>query len=195
VQVILAILDGDAAKTKEMIGSRVIKCPVVLVPGGLNHPLAGTLGLFDTGKFLHAVVIRPDGTIAGANRVTIPNAVANMIAWQDEKNVTDAIAKGDLETAKRIAFSLAPLEPPTVTDAKGNVRQLPMPKINIHHLLARAKVYVAMEQWKQALTDADAAFSEIAGTAGAISIRTVELEEVEAFRDSIRKRLSPDESK
>jgi len=195
VQVILAILDGDAAKTKEMIGSREIKCPVVLVPGGLNHPLAGSLGLFDTGRSHNAVVIRPDGTIAGSNRVNIPNSVANLIAWQDEKNVTDAIAKGDLETAKHIAFSLAPLEPPTVTDAKGKVRQLPMPKINIHHLLARAKVYVAMEQWKQALNDADEAFSEIAATAGSISIRTPELDEVETFRDSIRKHLSPDEVK
>jgi len=195
VQVILAILDGDAAKTKEMIGSKVIKCPVVLVPSEMNHVLTGSLGFFDTRNSLHAVVIRPDRTIAGSNRVSIPNAVANLIAWQDEKNVTDAIAKGDLETAKRTAFTLAPLEAPTVTDNKGNVRTLPMPKINVHHLLARAKVYMAMGQWKPALTDAEAAFSEIADTAGLMSIRTPELEEVEALRDSIRKHLDPDEGK
>ncbi len=195
VQVVLAILDGDASKTKEMIGSRVIKCPVVLVPPELNHLLTGSLGLFNTPKSINAVVIRPDRTIAGSNRMNIIHAATNLITWQDEKNVTDAIAKGDLETAKRIAFTLIPTEPPTVTDAKGNVSQLPMPKIHVRHLLARAKVYAAMEQWKPALTDAEAAFSEIAGEAGAISIRTIELEEVEALRDSIRKHLSPTEAK
>jgi len=195
VQVILAILDGDAAKTKEMIAGKVIKCPIVLVPDGLSNPLVGSLGLFDTNKTLNAAVIHPDGTIAALIRTNPENAIANLIAWQDEKNVMAAIAKGDLETAKRIAFTLAPTEAPTVTDAKGQVRQLPMPQINIHHLLARTKVYVAMEQWQTALDDAEAAFSIIATEAGAISIRTVELDEVEALRDSIRKRLNPDEGK
>lgn len=59
----------------------------------------------------------------------------------------------------------------------------------------RAKVYVGMEQWKPALADAEAAFSEISETAGAISIRTVEFEKIEALRDSIRKHLRPDEGK
>lgn len=62
------------------------------------------------------------------------------IACQDEKNVMAAIAKGDLETTKGIAFALASTEPPTVTDAKGNIHQLPMPNINIHHRLARTRL-------------------------------------------------------
>jgi hypothetical protein len=197
VQVILAILDGDAAKTGEMLAAagKPIQCPVVLVPGGLSHPLAGSLGLCHTKKSVNAVVVAPDGTIIGSSRNKIAEATANLIAWQDEKNVTEAIAKGDLETAKRIAFTLAPTEAPTVTDAKGNVRQLPMPKINVRHRLARAKLYLAMEDMNSALTDADAAVSELIEEAGKISIRIAELDEAEALRDSIRKRLNPDEVK
>lgn len=195
VQIILAVLDGDALKVKEMLAAAVkpINCPVVLLPGGLSNPLAGSLGISNSYKTPTAVVIHPNGSIVGSSRLRIEETTSNLIAWQDEHNVIAAIAKGDLETAKQIALSLAPTEPPTVTDAKGIVRQLPMPKINIHHRLARVSLYVAMEQWKLALADAEEAYSEISAQAGAVSIRTVELEEAEILRDSIRKRMNPDD--
>lgn len=52
-----------------------------------------------------------------------------------------------------------------------------------------------MEQWKLALADAEEAFSELSAQASSISIRTPELEETELLRDSIRKRVNPEEGK
>jgi hypothetical protein len=72
-------------------------------------------------------------------------------------------------------------------DARG--RKLPEPKYPLAHLQARARVYVALQQWDKALADAEKVFQELLGAAGGMSLRTPELDAAEALRDKIKAKI------
>jgi hypothetical protein len=115
-----------------------------------------------------------------------------VIEWHDEKVVDDALKSGDLAKARRLAFALAPLEEPVSPDKKKPAKK---PKqISLPHLRSRAKVYIAMKNWKAALTDAQEVFSRLTRRDGSMSMRTDELDEAEDLRATILSALAQSES-
>ena len=115
----------------------------------------------------------------------------NVIEFNDEKMVDEALARKDLDEAKRLAFAYAPLEEPT---PEGEKKKKPV-KISIPHLRSRAKVYQAMGNLKAAYADAEQVYLAVNIKAGYISMRTDELEETEALKATISTALKETESK
>ena len=72
--------------------------------------------------------------------------------WQDEQNVLAALKRGDIEEAKRVAFTFAPPESLEPVDPKK--KKIKKPVISPAHLRSRAQVYGAMGDWDAALKDA-----------------------------------------
>ncbi|MDP7049364.1 MAG: hypothetical protein QF721_07925, partial [Verrucomicrobiota bacterium] len=82
------------------------------------------------------------------------------------------------------AFAFAPVEEPTPEGEK----KKPAQKISIPHLRSRAKVYLAMGDLKATYVDAEEVYLAVNQKAGYISMRTDELKETEALRETIRKK-------
>ena len=88
--------------------------PTLLVPGGLQNPIVRKLGMItDEEKPKNNILmIRPDGSIAvalsgltmGAQKGSV---IQNVIEFHDEEMIDKALAKGDLDEAKRLAFAHA----------------------------------------------------------------------------------------
>jgi hypothetical protein len=187
VNLIAAVLDDDAEATRKTIEAKKTPddFPTLLVPGGMQNPIVRKLGIL---PILNIVILRPDGSIAVAlSGLTMSaqksDVVQNVLEWHDEKAVDEALAGGDLEEAKRLAFAFAPVEEPTPPGEK----KKPAQKISIPHLRSRAKVYLAMGDLEAALADAEQAYLSVNIAAGYISMRTDELKETEALRETIRK--------
>ena len=106
----------------------------------------------------------------------------SVVEWNDEKLVDDALARGDLEEAKRLAFAHAPVDQQPPPDAPRNWKPK---KIGTVHMRARAKVYAAMGEWELAKADAQKAYLAINSKAGAISMRTEDLKEIEKLKAAI----------
>jgi hypothetical protein len=200
VHLISAVLDDDVDTARNFIKAKEEEqkkrrrqpdaFPTLLVPGGLENPIVRKLGILDEQNKPNVLVLRPDGSIAVMlSGLTMSaqkaNVVQNVIELHDEKLVDEALAKGDLEEAKRIAFAHAPLEEPTKA---GEKKKKPI-KISEPHLRSRAKVYQAMGNLEAALADAEAAYLLVNSQAGQLSMRTDELEETEALRDAIASAL------
>ena len=94
----------------------------------------------------------------------------------------EALARKDLKEAKRLAFAHAPVKQVRPEDAPRNWKPK---KIGVPHLRSRAKVYQAMGDLKAAFADAEQCYLAVNIKAGYISMRTDELEETEALRDTI----------
>jgi hypothetical protein len=194
VRGVVAVLDGDPAAVKAYLDAKPLGCETFIVPGGLGNPVVRKLGILSEDERPNVVLLRPDGSIAlalsgltmGAQK---DNAIQNAIELDDERRVDEALARGDLDEAKRLAFLYAPLEEPVdpKTQKKKNV------KITNPHLRSRAKVYLAMGDAKAAFADANECFLADNSQAGFLTLRTDELEVSEALRDRIQKVL--DEAK
>jgi tetratricopeptide (TPR) repeat protein len=202
VQLIAAVLSDDAAAARDALAKRLEEqqkrrqgpdpFQTLLVPGGINHPIAQQLGILDEDTRPNIAVVRPDGSIAAfLSGLTMSsqhgNAIQNVLEWHDEKAVVDALARGDLDEAKRLAFAYAPVEQVAPPDAP---RHWKPKKLTVPHLRARAKVYVAMEDWEAAYTDAQAVYLEVNKKAGWLSMRTADLDEAEALRELIQSKLN-----
>ena len=187
VQIVAALLDDDATRARSNYLTADVTCPVYLVPGGINNPLVTRLGLLNEPSECNAILVRPDGTIAAAlSTLNMQHeTITNIIEWHDEKEVNDAIARGDIEEAKRIAFHFAPTEPPVSTDPKKKNVKLPPPSRT--HLRARAQVYLAMKEYGKALADAEEVLSQERGTAGGMSMRTKALDVAESLIEKIKR--------
>ena len=187
LQVIAALMEDDAERAKSNYLTPDITCPVLLMPGGLDNPLVSRLGLLNEPGQSNAILVKPDGTIAAVlSSLSINNAtIPNIIEWHDEKAVREAIARGDIEAAKNIAFRYAPTEPPVSTDPKKKNVKLPPP--SLAHLRARAQVYLAMKDYDKALADAQEVLSLQRGIDGGMSLRSKALDEAEAVVDQIKK--------
>ncbi|MGB0766620.1 MAG: hypothetical protein ACPGYV_02795 [Phycisphaeraceae bacterium] len=203
INVLYVVLGQDAAELqqaheahnqKEISRNRKPDPATILtLPGGLDHPLVRQLGIVppDEGKRQGSSVafLRTDGSVAAFKSTMTGgkgNMAQNMVHRYDEHAVDQALADGDLEEAKRIAFAHAPIEQIKPEGAPRNWRPK---KISHTHLRARAKVYMAMEQWQQAAEDIEAVYLEVFKTAGSLSMNTEELLETEKLRDAIAERL------
>jgi len=159
------------------------------VPGGLQNPIVRKLGMItdDEKPKNNILMLRPDGSIAvalsgltmGAQKGSV---IQNVIEFHDEEMIDKALAKGDLDEAKRLAFAHAPVEQVRPEDAPRNWK----PKVlTVPHLRSRAKVYLAMGELKAAQADIQEVYLKVNTTAGYISMRTKELEETEALKATI----------
>ena len=170
--------------------------PTLLIPGGMQSPIVHKLGILAEDTRPNIVILRPDGSIAVAlSGLTLSaqhgNVIQNVIEWHDEKAVDDALARGDLDEAKRLAFAFAPVEEPTPPDQK---KKKPAKKISIPHLRSRAKVYMAMENWQAAFDDIQQTYLSVNSKAGWLSMRTAELDETEKLKAIILEALEQTES-
>ncbi len=169
--------------------------PTLLLPDGLQHPIIHQLGILAEDTRPNIVMLRPDGSIAVAlSGLTMSsqtgNVIQHVLEWHDEKAVDAALARGDLGEAKRLAFAHAPLEEPTPPDQK----KKPAKKISVPHLRSRAKVYMAMENWKAAYADIQETYLSVNSKAGYISMRTAELDEVEELKAAILRAIEQADS-
>ena len=189
VAVMLAVLDDDADKVKSLCDEKPFPCPVMLVPGGMGNPLVQRLGVQAENERLNAVLLRPDGRIAvflsglAMKRKGAEEAIPNVIENDDEQTVVAALDRGDVEEAKRLAFSLAPPLGSESADPRG--RQPKQKPISRAHLRARALVYLALEDWDRALADAEALVDAETASSGGLSMRTQALDDAESLRARI----------
>ncbi len=188
-KLITAVLDDDADAARKLLEEKKPDSfPTLLVPGGLKNPIMRKLGILtdEENPRNNILMLRPDGSIAAAlSGLTMGaqkgSVIQNVIEFHDEKMIDEALGRGDLDEAKRLAFALAPVEVPT---APGDKPKKPA-KISIPHLRSRAKVYLAMGDPKAAYADAEQAYLAVNIAAGYISMRTDELEETEALKATI----------
>ncbi|MEO1999836.1 MAG: hypothetical protein ABGZ17_31715 [Planctomycetaceae bacterium] len=199
VNLLTAVLNDDAEVTRQALAAkkRPDTFPTMLVPGGMQNPVVQKLGILAEETRPNLVLLRPDGSIAAAlSGLTMSaqhgSAIQNILEWHDEKSVDEALARGDLEEAKRTAFLFAPVEESTPPGEKKKKRAQ---KISIPHLRSRAKVYKAMGDLKAAYADAAQVYLAVNSKAGWLSMRTDELEETEALKATILTALKQAESK
>ena len=200
VNLLTAVLDDDANVTRKVLEAKKSPdpFPTMLVPGGMQNPVVQKLGMIvEDGenqpghqKKPNLLLLRPDGSIALSlsgltMRFMKANVIQNVIELHDEKMVDEALTRGDLDEAKRLAFAHAPVEQLRPPDAPRNWKPK---KISIPHLRSRAKVYLAMGDLKAAHVDAEEVYLAVNQKAGYISMRTDELKETEALRETIRKK-------
>jgi tetratricopeptide (TPR) repeat protein len=194
VAVILAVLDDDAEKVRGLLAEKPLPCPVMLVPGGIKNPVVQRLGILAETKKLNAVLLRPDGSIAVAlSGFSHPpeRSIPAVIEAHDERAVVAALDRGDVEEAKRLAFSLAPPPGSEPLDAKG--RPIKNPPAGLAHLRSRARVYMALGEWENALADAEELVQRETDISGGLSMRTDALDEAEELRDRILRKGRPPE--
>ena len=158
----------------------------MLAAGGIKHPIVQRLGILADGVKPDILIIRPDGTIAAfLSGLTMTsqhgNALQNLIEWQDEKAVDDALARGDLEQAQRLALTHAPIELPVDPEQK----KKPAKKVGVPHLRARTKVSMAMGDFEAAQADVQKVYLEVNRLAGWLSMRTLDLEETEKLKAAV----------
>ena len=186
VQLFAAILNDDAEAVRKTLQEKKSpdKFPTLLVPEGLENPLVRQLGILPDEKKTNLLILRPDGGIAAAisSLALHGNVIESVIQWHDEKAVDEAIAKGDLDTAKRLAFALAPVEQQPPPNAPRNWKPKP---IAVPHLRSRAKVYMAMKDWEAAFDDIQAVYLQVNSKAGYLSMRTEELAGTEKLKATI----------
>lgn len=196
---IVAVLDDDAETADKFLKEKAAELekrkqqpepfPTLLVPGGLQNPIVRQLGIITNEEKPpnNILMLRPDGSIAAALSGLAMSAqkgsvIQNVIEYHDEQLVDEALAKGNLDEAKRLAFAHAPVEQVRPEDAPRNWK----PKvIAVPHLRSRAKVYLAMGELKAAQTDIQEVYLKVNTSAGYISMRTEELEETEALKATI----------
>ncbi|MEO1843794.1 MAG: hypothetical protein ABGZ37_05900 [Akkermansiaceae bacterium] len=191
INLIAAVLDDDADAARKLLEEKKTPdtFPTLLVPGGMQNPIVRKLGILAEDEKPNILILRPDGSIAttlsgltmGAQKGSV---IQNAIEFHDEKVVDEALARGDLEEAKRLAFAHAPAEQLPPPDAPKNWKPK---KISVPHLRSRAKVYLAMGDLKAASADVEEVYLAVNSKAGYISMRTDELEETEALRETIQK--------
>ena len=190
LEVILAVFDDDAEKVKAYLPEKRADCPVMLVPGGLDNPLVQRLGILSEDERTNSVLISPEGTvtvmISGLTATTKggERIIGHVIEWQDEEAVSDLLEQEKVEEAKELIFTLAPPFDPEAKDERG--RPLKKPRYSLAHLRARARVYIALEEWDKALADAEEVVQRQLGTDGGMSLRTDELDQSEKLRETIR---------
>jgi hypothetical protein len=186
VNLFVAVLNDDVDVTKAIVEARKNpeEYPIVLVPGGMQNSIVQKLGILEEDTRPNIVILRPDGSVAAALSGTTMSTqygdvVQNVIEWHDEKAVDAALARGDLNEAKRLAFAYAPVADPASPDQK------PAKTISVPHLRGRARVYMAMKQWQAAFDDAEQAYLAVNIKAGWLSMRTAELDLTEKLKAAI----------
>jgi hypothetical protein len=200
INLVVAFLSDDKERAAALMKDNASDCRTMVVPGGMRNQMVQRLGILAEDKSLNVTVLRPDGTIALALSGLAKGSykggglIRNIIAWDEEKEVNLALEDGDLEKARRLAFKRAPIEEPTSHDPKKGKKRRPL--INLHHLRSRAKVYMALKDWKAALADMEQVVDRKTREDAHMSMKTAELREAIRLRSVIRKELGqPEEDK
>jgi len=188
----------DAKTTKKSKNDKdPVECPILTLPGGMDSPLVHRLGMLAEDSDFNTVLVNKDGRIAvvmsGLSSQAAKGGAStliNVIEREDEKSISATLGHGEVEAAKARIFALAPPFDPAAVDDRG--RKPVPPKYSNAHLRARARVYMALKQWDKALSDAGEVVQRQLGTDGGMSMRTTELDESEALRDSIIERMKPE---
>ena len=115
------------------------------------------------------------------------NTIINILAGEDERWVNAKIEAGEVEEAKKRILSLIPKFDPEAVDERG--RKLRKPKYHLYHLRARAKAYMAVKDWENALADAKEVLQKQLGQDGGMSLRTKELDQAEALVEEIQRKM------
>jgi hypothetical protein len=189
VKVFVAMLNGTADTIRAGYEGKEPACPLFIVPNGMNNPLVHRLGIQSEDNQLNSILIDQKGRIAlmasGLGLSNRGSAIAhsNVIAGEEEKSVVGLLESGDLQAAKDRIFLLAPPYDPEAVDERGQKPRKPEP--NLAHLRARARVYMALKDYKAALADMEEVVSRQIGTDGGMSLRTKELDDAEKLRDEI----------
>jgi hypothetical protein len=189
VKVFVAMLDGTADTIRAGYEAKEPACPLLTVPNGMNNPLIHRLGIQSEDNQLNSILIDQKGRIAlmasGLGLSNRGGAIAqiNVIAGEEEKSVVALLESGDLQAAKDRILLLAPPYDPEAVDERGRKPKKPEP--NLAHLRARARVYMALKDYKAALADMEEVVSRQIGTDGGMSLRTKELDDAEKLRDEI----------
>ncbi len=190
ISIVLAVLSDDAGRVRALTNGKPLGCQTVIVPNGMRNPLVHRLGILAADTYPNIAILRPDGSIAAAlsglaTQGRLPwNFVQNVIEWQDEKAVDEAIGSGDIEEAKRLAFKLAPLKELAPLVAKKRVKKRG-DEISLPHLRSRAKVYMAMKDWKAALADVEELAARQRRSDAGLAVRSPELAEALRLRAAI----------
>ncbi|MDE0860176.1 MAG: hypothetical protein OSA93_08460 [Akkermansiaceae bacterium] len=195
VNLLTAVLNDDAEATRKALEAKKYPdpFPTMLVPGGMQNPIVRKLGLVPEKNRPNLLFLRPDGSIALAEmNYSKGDLVQNVIECHDENAVDEALARGDLEEAKRLAFAHAPVKQVRPEDAHKHWKPK---KITIPHLRSRAKIYLAMGDLKAAAADAEEVYLAVNIKAGYISMRTDKLAQIEALKATILTALKEAESK
>ncbi|MEN8870788.1 MAG: hypothetical protein ABF380_08090 [Akkermansiaceae bacterium] len=184
VKIIVAVIEGDAGPIQDYLKEKPLNCETMIVPGGLENSLTRQLGILDEDTGVNALVLRPEGGVAGfISGLTMSRSkteiINNMIDQQDEQTVNGLLEKGEIEKAKELIFKLAPPFDPEAVDEKG--RKLKKPVHSYFHLRARARVYQALEDQSAALTDAEEVLKFLTTKGGWMSMRPDGLDEAEDF--------------
>ena len=191
VQVIVAVMDGEVGPIQEYLKEKPLNCETMILPGGSDSPLAQQLGVLDEDQQANALVLRPDGSVAGfISGMTMSRSkqqlVQNLIIYQDEKTVEKLIADGKIKEAKEYIYSLVPPFDPEAVDEKG--RKLKKPVYNHVHLRARAHVYLALGNQEAAMADAEEVLTFLTSKGGWMSMRPEGLDEAEELVELLKKK-------
>ncbi|MDE0937847.1 MAG: hypothetical protein OSA89_18195 [Mariniblastus sp.] len=194
MQVIVAVLDEKTGPVEKYLKEKPLGCQTMVVQGGLENPLVQQLGILDEDQQPNALVLRPDGsiaiTISGLTMSrTRSQLIPNLIDRQDEQAVVALLESGKIDQAKELIFKIAPPFDPEAVDERG--RKLRKPVYNYMHIRARAKTYVALEDWDAALVDAEEVANFLTSKGGWMSMRPVELDEAELLVEMIRAKQEP----
>ncbi|GAA5480183.1 hypothetical protein [Haloferula helveola] len=188
-----AAFGGDAESVKAGFGDKGAPSPVLIVPDGPDNPLVQRLGILSEDDQINSVLLNKDGRVivmlSGLAKQSGkgPATLINVVEAADEAAVGDLLENGNLDAAKSRILALAPPFDPTAVDDRG--RPLKAPKYSLYHLRARARVYMALEEFDKALADAEEVVQRQLGTDGGMSLRTDELDDSEALRDTIREKM------
>ena len=193
-QVMVAVLDENTGPVEKYLEEKPLGCQTLVVQGGLENPLVQQLGILDEDQQPNALVFRPDGSIALVNSGltmsrTRSQLIPNLIDRQDEESVVALLESGKIDQAKKLILKIAPPFDPEAVDERG--RKLRKPVYNYMHIRARAKTYVALEDWDAALADAEEVANFLTSKGGWMSMRPVELDEAEQLVEMIRAKLKP----
>lgn len=193
VDVMLATFGGDPKATAVSLNSdrQPMNCKVVTVPGGVDKLMVQRLGLLSVERKANMLLVRRDGRIAcvlSSLSSTRTDALINTIRKEDENTLVALAKAGKKEEAKRKVLTLVPHYDPQAVDERG--RKMRKPNYSASQLQARAKVYLELGELEKALADAEQVYSITFSQSGSMSMRTEELDEAEALRAEIQKRMA-----
>lgn len=205
ISVFNVVLSDDAQAIHEELSERknLPAGPVYHLAADVQDRIERQFGMQHDARYPSLLILRPDGSVAlAASTLTYRgmgkrgNIISAFLLRQDEADVDAALAKGDLDEAKRLAFAYLPLgtlgPPEESKTSKGHTRK----PVNVpnQHLRARVKVFIAMSDWQAALSDVQLLHDAIVNQAALMGMRTQELDEVEQMRAKILEALSKDDA-
>lgn len=194
VEIMVAMLgEEDEATIRETFRTGVQgkqwESPILRIPDGTRHPLIQRLGLVSDQAAV--ALVDKKGTLlmvrSGRSYTAVDDALENTIQRQEENRVYQALDRGDQEVARELIMSLAPPYDPEAVDERG--RKLRKPEYPNPYLRARTRVYMAYSEWDKALVDIDVVTERLLEKATGMSQRPGELDEAEAIRNEILKRM------